>query len=287
MDHYNTAVKVSILSIILNIVLSIVKFVAGLLGKSSAMISDAVHSFSDVLSTFVVIAGIKLASKEADKEHPYGHERLESVASIILACMLVFVGFELGAQGVNHIRSGEVTEIPGRIALLAAIISILVKEGMFWYTKGIADRINSGALLADAWHHRSDALSSIGSFIGIMFARLGFPIMDSIASVIISLFIIKAAYEIFKDGVDKMVDHSCSSDKQKEIEDTVLNIDGVLGIDDIKTRLFGSKLYVDIEILADGNLSLRDSHSIAENVHHKIESTFPDCKHCMVHVNPL
>lgn len=283
------AVRVSFVSIVVNLVLSLMKLLTGIIASSGAMISDAVHSASDVFSTFVVIAGVKVAGKKADKEHPYGHERMECVASIILAMFLALVGVGIGASGIRKIAAGSYEElvVPGMPALVAAVISIAVKEWMFWYTRAAAKKVNSGALMADAWHHRSDALSSVGSFVGILFARIGFPVMDPIASVVISLCIVKAAYDIFKDGLDKMVDHSCDNETEQKIRSVALNIPGVLGVDDLKTRLFGAKIYVDMEILADGELRLKDSHEIAEQVHHAIENHFPDCKHCMIHVNPL
>lgn len=284
----NLAIHVSVVSIIVNVVLSAAKLLAGIFGKSSAMVSDAIHSASDVFSTFVVIAGVKMSEKKADKGHPYGHERMECVASIILAVLLGIVGVGIGVSGMSKILSGnyQTLEIPGLISLIAAVVSIAVKEWMFWYTRAAAKKLNSGALMADAWHHRSDALSSVGSFAGILFARIGFPVMDSIASVIISLCIIKAAYDIFKDGINKMVDHSCDSETQEAILNSALNVQGVIDVDDLKTRLFGSKLYVDMEISADANLSLKASHEIAERVHSVIEEKYPECIHCMVHVNP-
>lgn len=284
----NLAIHVSVVSIIVNVVLSAAKLLAGIFGKSSAMVSDAIHSASDVFSTFVVIAGVKMSEKKADKGHPYGHERMERVASIILAVLLGIVGVGIGVSGMGKILSGnyQTLEIPGFISLVAAVVSIAVKEWMFWYTRAAAKKLNSGALMADAWHHRSDALSSVGSFAGILFARIGFPVMDSIASVIISLCIIKAAYDIFKDGINKMVDHSCDSETQEAILNSALNVQGVIDVDDLKTRLFGSKLYVDMEISADANLSLKASHEIAERVHSVIEEKYPECIHCMVHVNP-
>lgn len=284
----NLAIHVSVVSIIVNVILSAAKLLAGILGKSSAMVSDAIHSASDVFSTFVVIAGVKMSEKKADKGHPYGHERMECVASIILAVLLGIVGVGIGVSGMGKILSGnyQTLEIPGLISLIAAVVSIAVKEWMFWYTRAAAKKLNSGALMADAWHHRSDALSSVGSFAGIFFARIGFPVMDSIASVIISLCIIKAAYDIFKDGINKMVDHSCDSETQEAILNSALNVKGVIDVDDLKTRLFGSKLYVDMEISADANLSLKASHEIAERVHSVIEEKYPECIHCMVHVNP-
>lgn len=284
----NLAIHVSVVSIIVNVILSAAKLLAGILGKSSAMVSDAIHSASDVFSTFVVIAGVKMSEKKADKGHPYGHERMECVASITLAVLLGIVGVGIGVSGMGKILSGnyQTLEIPGLISLIAAVVSIAVKEWMFWYTRAAAKKLNSGALMADAWHHRSDALSSVGSFAGIFFARIGFPVMDSIASVIISLCIIKAAYDIFKDGINKMVDHSCDSETQEAILNSALNVKGVIDVDDLKTRLFGSKLYVDMEISADANLSLKASHEIAERVHSVIEEKYPECIHCMVHVNP-
>ena len=284
----NPAYRVSAVSIIVNLALSLLKLVSGIIGKSSAMVSDAVHSASDVFSTFVVIIGVKMAGKKADHEHPYGHERMECVAAIILAMLLAIVGVGIGMTGVKKIAAGNYDElaIPGLLPLIAAVISIVVKEWMFWYTRATAKKINSGALMADAWHHRSDALSSIGSFAGILFARIGYPIMDAVAGVIIRLCILKVSYDIFKDGLDKMVDHSCDSETEQKIRDAALNVQGVQGIDDLKTRLFGDKIYVDVEILLDRNLTLGNAHMIAENVHDVIENDFTNCKHCMVHVNP-
>ena len=182
-EFQRVANKVSFVTIIGNILLSVMKLIAGFIAHSNAMISDAIHSASDVFSTFVVIIGIKLASKKADKEHPYGHERLECVAAIVLSMVLFITGFGIGAAALKNITSGDYNNIvvPGILALVAAIVSIVSKEAMYWYTRYNAKRIDSSALMADAWHHRSDAFSSIGALIGIAGARLGFPIMDSIA----------------------------------------------------------------------------------------------------------
>ena len=282
-----TAMKVSIISIIANVVLAAFKLVAGVFAHSGAMISDAIHSASDVFSTFVVMIGIKIASKEPDEEHPYGHERMECVAAIILATILCITGLGIGKNALEFItgNSSEVSA-PGMLALIAAIVSIIVKEAMFWYTRHYAKMIDSGALMADAWHHRSDALSSIGAFIGIIFARMGYVMMDSIACLVICVFIVKAAYDIFKDAIDKMVDKSCSLEVEAEIRTIVMSVDGVKGIDSLSTRLFGNKMYVDIEIRADGEKTLNETHEIAEAVHDSIEAQFEKVKHIMVHVNP-
>lgn len=280
--------KVSVISIIGNVFLSIFKFIAGIIGKSNAMISDSIHSLSDVLSTIVVMIGLKLASKKEDVSHPYGHERIECVASFILAIFLFITGLGIGWIGIKTIFFENYGEIktPTLIALIAAIISIITKEAMYWYTRSVAKKIKSDALMADAWHHRSDALSSIGSLIGIGGAMMGFKLLDSIASIIICLCIIKVSYDIFMDSVDKMVDKACNSDFINKICDLVLSTNGVLNIDLIKTRLFGNKIYIDLEIAANQDLTLKEAHEIAQKVHDKIENNYEDVKHCMVHVNP-
>ena len=172
------------------------------------------------------------------------------------------------------------------LALVAAFVSILTKEAMYQYTKFHARRIDSSALMADAWHHRSDALSSVGALIGIAGARMGFPICDPLASVIICFFIEKAAFEIFRDAVDKMVDKACDEETEQQLKECALSQEGVLGVDLLHTRVFGNMIYVDIEIRADGNETLRCAHGIAERVHDSIEKNFPKVKHIMVHVNP-
>lgn len=283
-----SAIRVSVITMAGNLLLSAAKLAAGFLAHSSAMVSDAVHSASDVLSTVVVMIGIKISRKSADKEHPYGHERLECVASIILSVMLAVVGIGIGWKGIQSIRySGEKElHVPGVLALVAAIVSIVVKELMFQYTRSVAKKIKSSALMADAWHHRSDALSSVGALIGIAGARFGFPLLDPVASIVICAFIMKAVWDIFMDAVNKMIDRAADEEVVEKISASVKNVEGVIGIDDVKTRLFGTRLYVDIEIAVDGKLALNEAHGIAENVHDKIERNFEEVKHCMVHVNP-
>ncbi len=282
------AIKVSFYSILTNTFLSIFKLLAGIIGKSGAMLSDAVHSMSDVFSTIVVIIGVKLANKKPDKDHQYGHERLECIAATILAMSLILVGIGIGISGINKIVKGNYSDlaVPGILALIAAIVSIAVKELMFWYTRSAAKKINSSALMADAWHHRSDSLSSIGSFIGILGARLGFPILDPIASLIICVFILKAGYDIFMDAVKKVIDEACDDETVNQIQDIALLQEGVVKVDLVKTRLFASKAYIDLEISVDGDKSLREAHEIAEKVHQEIEDKIEFVKHCMVHVNP-
>ncbi len=278
--------RVSAVSIAVNLVLALFKFTAGFLAHSGAMLSDAVHTASDVFTTIIVMIGAGISGKSSDKEHPYGHERMECVASILLSAVLFATGLGIGAEGVREVTGSSVPDIPGKMALIAALLSIAVKEWMYWYTRAAAKKTNSGALMADAWHHRSDALSSAGAFAGILGARMGFPALDPLAGVVICIFIAKAAIDIFKDAVDKMVDKSLGEDIVKNMSDSVKNSPGVQSVDDIRTRMFGSKVYVDIEIGVEGSMSLDASHEIAEQVHAMVEKKYPDVKHCMVHVNP-
>ena len=282
------ATRVSTVSIIVNLLLAVFKFVAGALGHSGAMISDAVHSSSDVLGSLIVIVGVKMSEKSSDTDHPYGHERMESVASLILAGILAAAGFSIGKEAFLSVlrRSYLSAAAPGMLALVAAVVSIAVKEGLFWYTMVNAKKIRSGALKAEAWHHRSDALSSVGALIGIGGALIGIKVMEPVASIVICLFIFKVAVDIFREAVDNMVDHACDAATEEAIRKCAAEQDGVLQVDILRTRVFGRKIYVDLEISADGNLTLYAAHDIAERVHDTIEKTFPEVKHIMVHVNP-
>ena len=278
--------KVSIITIVINILLSVLKFVIGFFGKSQALISDAVHSASDVISTIAVIFGVNLAAKQSDSSHQYGHERIDSIFSVILAIILFVTGLGIGFSAIKIIIYNEEIAIPNLITLVAAAISIVVKEAMYHYTKHAAVKINSTAMMADAWHHRSDALSSVGSLVGIGGALLGFTIFEPIASILICIFISKAAYDIFMDAVNRLVDRACSDEEVEEIKKCIMEIEGVEGIDKLLTRRFGSKIYVDLEIVEDGSITLSEAHRIAEAVHDNIENKIENVKHCMIHVNP-
>lgn len=280
--------KLSLVSVIGNTLLSGFKMFAGVAGNSGAMISDAIHSFSDVLTTLIAWIGVKVSKRDADSSHPYGHERLECAASLILGIVLMATGIGVGKAGVENILSGnyDTLAVPSAIALVAAVVSIVGKEAMYWYTRYYAKLINSSAFLADAWHHRSDAFSSVGSLIGIGGAMLGFPILDSVASVVICLFILKVAYDISKDALVKMLDTSCGEDYEKALEEYVAEQEGVISVDMLHSRMFGNKVYIDLEISVDGDRSLQDAHEVAERVHKDVEQQFSDVKHIMIHVNP-
>ncbi|EPY2306935.1 cation diffusion facilitator family transporter [Clostridium sporogenes] len=277
--------KVSNLTIVVNIILSFVKVLFGIIGHSAATIADGIHSLSDVLSTIAVIIGLKISSKPADKDHPYGHEKLEAVTSKLLATMLFFTALFIGYSGIKVIINKDFS-VPSKITIYVAILSIVTKEWMYKYTLKAAKKINSTALEADAWHHRSDSFSSIGTLIGIVGARLKYPILDPIASLVICIFIIKVSIDIYKNSINQLVDHCADEKTINMITEQIKSIKEVERIDELKTRLHGSKLYVDVEIALDYSLSLKESHSIAEKVHDKIEASNNNIIHCMIHVNP-
>ena len=286
MEMTRIAKRLSFVGILGNILLSAFKLYAGILGKSGAMVSDAVHSLSDVFATCIAYFGVIMSKRPEDREHPYGHERMECVASLILGLLLAGTGLGIGYSGIQKLFAGEELEIPTMLPLFAAVLSIAVKEGMFRYTMYYAKKMDSSAFKADAWHHRSDALSSIGSFAGIALARMGFPIMDPIAGLLICLVILKVAYDILKDALDKMLDTSCGKDLEQNIRSFIAEQPGVDHIDLLHTRQFGNKIYIDLEIAVKRDISLAQAHEIAERVHKNVEQEYPKVKHVMIHVNP-
>lgn len=280
--------QISSVGIAGNVALSAFKLFAGIYGHSGAMVSDAVHSLSDVFATLIAFIGVRLSKKSADDDHPYGHERFECVASLLLGTVLLLTGLAIGKSGLGNILSGDYTSlaVPGAVALVAAVVSIVVKEAMFWYTRYYAKLLNSSAFMADAWHHRSDAFSSIGSLIGIGGSMLGFHVLDPLASVIICVCILKVAVDIIKDSVRKMLDTSCGENYDNTLKNYIAAQDGVKSVDSLHSRMFGNKVYIDLEISVDRDLPLHEAHDIADRVHDNVEKNFSNIKHIMIHVNP-
>jgi len=285
-EREKEGIKTSWITIFVNLFLCLFKIIAGFIGKSSAMIADGVHTLSDILATFVVILGLRISSKEEDEKHPYGHEKFEPVFAKIISIILIITGFFIGYEGIKKLLLGDITP-PGKIALIAALISILVKEAMYWYTISVAKKIKSISLEADAWHHRSDAFSSIGTFLGIFLSRLGYRFFDPLAAIIVSFFIIKVGVDFYLKATKALVDESVDKEDIERIKDIVLKINGVKGIRDLKTRVFGHKIYVDLEIYVDDTLTVKQGHDIAERVHDALEKEMDTIKHCMVHVEPF
>lgn len=285
MENYKLGLKTSIVTIIINVLLSIIKVVAGIIGKSSAMLADGVHTLSDVLTTVVVLIGLKVSSKEPDEDHPYGHEKYELIFAKILSIFLSLTGFFIGYNGLKALINGNIAT-PGRIALLAALISIIAKEIMYRYTSKVAKKIKSFSMEADAWHHRSDVLSSIGTFIGIFGARLGLSILDPITAIIVSILIIKVGVDLYLKSIRGLVDESARDETVEKIEHIILSVKEVKNITDLKTRVSGNRIYVDVNITVDANMTVEEGHDIAERVHKLVDAEIEDVKYCMVHVEP-
>ena len=275
-----------LITVVMNIFLSLIKLLAGFIGHSTSMISDGVHSLSDVIRSIGVFIGLRISQKPADIDHPYGHEKFEAVLSKILAFILFLTGLSIGYSAIETIVSSSYI-IPKMMTIWAALLSIGVKEWMYHYTIRQAKKIESTALAADAWHHRSDSLSSIGALIGIIGARLGFPILDPLAALVITLIILKVAIEIFVEATNQVIDKAASPELVNEIIQQIQSVNGVLAIDSLKTRVHSNRIYVDLEISVEATLSLIEAHTIAEAVHYQLEQNIHKIKHCTVHVNPL
>lgn len=281
------AVRVSVLTLAGNLLLTAFKLFAGLYGGSGAMVADAVHSASDVCTTVLVLIGVRISARQADESHPYGHERLECLISLALALSLFAVGGAIGWKGVRTLLFATEQPSPTALALIAALLSIAVKEVMYRCTIRAAEKAPSASLSlrADAWHHRSDALSSVGSLAGVGGAMLGFPRADSLAAVILSAVVLVVAFGICRDTLRRLVDRSAPEELIEQLRETVLAQEGVCSVDLLRTRLFGSRVDVDLEISVCGDLPLVISHEIAERVRAAV-CACPSVKLCTVHVNP-
>lgn len=291
-NYVRQANRVSVVSLIVNAILFAFKLVAGLLAASSAMVSDSVHSLSDCFSTIVVVIGIRLAGKKADREHPYGHERLECIAALILSAMLFATSFVIGYNAVKSVvavASGAESEKSAYLplALAAAILSIAVKFILYLYTQAKAKKLNSSALHGDALHHLSDSLSSIGSVVGVLGSLFGIAVLDPAASFIICVMIFKAALDICFMAVDQLVDKAADAATEEKIRNILSTSGGVKRIDVLRTRRYGNRIFVEIEIAVDARLKLITAHRIAEKAHLLIEEEIPEVKHCTIHVNPI
>jgi cation diffusion facilitator family transporter len=284
----NIAIRVSVITVIINLLLAVFKLVAGILSVSFAMIADALHSASDIFTTLIVMVGIKISAKSADRNHQYGHERFESVAAILLSVLLCAAGLFIGYAGVGKIVTQTYVDATAftTLALTAAIVSIVIKEWMFWYARSAAKKTGSGALMADAWHHRSDALSSFGALVGILGVMFGFAVLDAIVSLIICVLIVWTSAIIFVDAVRKMTDEAASPETVRQIKEKILSNRSVISVDMLHTRKFGNRLYVDIEIGVDKNETFVAAHDTAEQVENSLKRAFYVIKNCTVHVNP-
>jgi cation diffusion facilitator family transporter len=282
--------RTSIKIMILNGFLAIIKVLAGIFGHSTAMISDAVNSISDVVTNLVVMISGKFSHKGRDEDHPYGHEKFDSMVSVLLGAAIIITAFEIGKSAVMILYDYYFNRIdiihPELVALIVALVTILIKEFMFHFTRKSAKLANSPSLFAQAMDHRSDQLASAGAVIGISGSMLGIDVLEPLASIVICLFVFRVGYKIIKTGISQVVDQAADEAIVNRIKDIINSHDEIINIDELRTRQFGLKIYVDVEILVDENSSLLKAHEIAEKIHHEIEQNLPEVIHCMVHVNP-
>ena len=286
-NRYDESNKVTLITILLNIGLTILKILAGILGNSTAIIADGLHSASDIITSIGILIGNKISRKPRDDEHQYGHEKAEGLVSFILAAVLIIVALKIGYDGVKELFNINDILIPNALPLIVALISIGVKEYQYQITIRVAKRINSSSLKADAWHHRSDALSSIAAFVGIGGAMLGFKILDPIASIIVAIVVVKVGANILKSACNELMDSSISKQDICEIESLVDKDDEIYGIKDFKSRKYGSIAYIDMSIFIDKSKTLEEAHDIADNLEHSIISNLNYIKEINIHTEPF
>lgn len=275
-----------------NAVLILLKFVAGFVGRSSAMVADAVHSLSDFVSDVIVLVFVKIAGKPKDEGHDYGHGKFETLATMIIGVLLVCVGIGIMVNGIEAVvRSvnGEALPRPTMLPLVIAVVSIVSKEWLYRYTIKAGQRLGSQAVVANAWHHRSDAVSSLGTLVGIggaMFLGDRWRIMDPIAAIIVSLFIIKSGYEIVKPCVDELLEASLPEAQEREIVSLVMSVPGIVFVHNLRTRRLGNEIAVDLHAKMDGNQTLQDAHEKATAAENAIKSAFGDNSVINIHMEP-
>lgn len=278
--------------IIVNLLLTLIKAIGGILGGSRALIADALHSASDVVGSIVVLFAVKIANKPPDEEHPYGHGKAEGVASIIVALLLIVVGVEISISSIK-VFFGETPEAPGIIALIILVISILIKEVLFYYKLWLGKKYNSTVLITEAWHHRSDSLSSFAALLGIGLAiigekfAIGFLVYgDAIAGLIVSLIVIKVGYDLIKTSSNVMLEKVLGREEVRVYEETVLSVEGVKRIDQLLARTHGSYVIVDIKVSVDPNITVKEGHDIATEVKQSLILKHEEVEDVLVHINP-
>ena len=285
--------KVTLTGTAVNAVLIVLKFIAGFVGRSSAMVADAVHSLSDFVTDIIVIVFVKIAGKPRDKGHEYGHGKFETFATMIIGFILCLAGLGLMINGIElvvHSLHGHTLPKPGMLALVIAIISIISKEWLYRYTTNVGKKVNSQAVIANAWHHRSDAISSVGTLIGIsgaIFLGDKWRILDPIAAIVVSLFIIKSGYDIMKPAVADLLEASLPENMENEILKLVETVPGITYVHNLRTRRIGNDIAVDLHVKMDGHLTLTTAHELATEAENAIKSRFGNNSIINIHMEPL
>jgi cation diffusion facilitator family transporter len=283
--RYQQTKRVTVVGAIKNIILGTLKVFFGVVGKSHALLADGLHSFSDLLTDLLVVFAARFSSQEADANHPYGHQRIETAASMFLALLLILTGLAIGYDAIKHLFDTAPPEKPDAYVWIVALISILFNEFLFHYTHRIGKKVKSELLIANAWHHRSDAASSLVVLVGILAALLGFHGCDLIAAAIVGAMIIKMGAELAWSSISELVDTGVPIDTLSEIEKTIANTPGVIAIHQLRTRSMGGAIFVDVHVLVNSPLSVSEGHYIAEKVHESLIDAFERVEDVTVHVD--
>ncbi len=284
-DRYWQAKKVTLIGAIVNALLGFIKLIGGYLFHSHALVADGVHSFSDLFTDVMVLFASKYGSLDADDTHPYGHQRIETAATLLLSLLLILAGIGIAWDSLNELITSSVT-MPGWLALPVICISILANETLFHYTRHVGNRINSQLIIANAWHHRSDAASSIVVFVGLVGSLYGFVYLDAIAAIIVGIMIAKMGWNYGWNSVKELVDTAVEPELLAQIEKVIQNIAGVQKIHQLRSRFMGGDVLIDVHILVSPKISVSEGHYIAQHVHNALVDQIPSVKDVIVHVDP-
>lgn len=285
--------RVTIVGAVLNLILIIFKMLAGILGRSGAMVADAIHSLSDFVTDVIVLVFVRISNKPRDVDHDYGHGKYETLATALIGVLLFVVGVGVLAGGCSSILAylrGETLGQPGMVALWAAVVSVVTKEWLYRYTRAVGRRANSKAVVANAWHHRSDALSSVGTMVGVGGAILlgeDWRVLDPLAAVVVSVFILKVSVDLVRPCVDELLEKSLPEDMERDITRLVLSAGGVAHLHNLCTRRIGNNVAIEFHICMDGNLSLTEAHRTASHIEELLREAYGERTHIVIHVEPL
>ena len=285
--------RVTIIGSVVNLLLVVCKFIAGFLGRSTAVVADAVHSLSDLLTDIVVLVFVRISGKPADEDHDYGHGKYETLATAIIGIALFAVGVGILVESIEKIVAvvnGAVLPRPSLLAVIVTLLSVVSKEALYWYTIKMGRKYNSQAVVANGWHHRSDAFSSIGVLIGIVGAMvLGdkWSVLDPIAAAVVSVFIVKVAIDLVKPCVDELLERSLPTEIEQQIEQIILSVEGVTSPHHLRTRRIGNNYAIEVHIRMDGNLTLHEAHRITSAVERRLKEQFGEGTHVGIHTEPI
>ncbi len=276
--------KVTYIGMFCNLFLAVLKLVLGIMSRSAALVADAIHSLSDLVTDFVCIWSLKHSEQPEDEEHPYGHGRIESFGTAVIGVLLVVVGVGIIISVVEQVLTSPLTT-PTPLAIVGAVVSILVKEGLFQYTKREGMRIKSKVVIANAWHHRTDSISSFAALVGIVGAQMGYPLLDPISALVVSAIIIKTGSEITSEAYADLIDTSASEEVRKQIMSVIINTDGVRAFHDLRSRLIGGKIWLEVHIVVQPRISITEGHTIAELVKSRLMNELEEVHDVIVHAD--